>query len=54
VVPPCVVFDVVVVVGSAFWVAVKLPFVLLPPFAVDVEVCDVVSVTGPAAPPAAV
>src|SRR6188768_3458942 len=31
VVPPWLVVDVVVVVGLAVWVAVKLPFVLLPP-----------------------
>ena len=52
--PPWVVLDVVVVVGLAFWVAVKLPFVLLPPSADAEDVCDVVSVTGPAAPPVAV
>src|SRR5262245_39997756 len=52
--PPWLEFDVVVVVGLAFWVAVKLPFVLLPPFAFDVAVCVVLSLTGPAAPPVAV
>src|SRR6476619_7243917 len=52
--PPWLVLDDVVVVGLAFWVAVKLPLVLLPPFADEVAPWDVVSVTGPAAPPVAV
>ena len=34
--PPWPVFDVVFVFGLAFWVAVKLPFVLLPPSADEV------------------
>src|SRR6188472_771962 len=55
VVPPWLVVDVVVVVvGLAVWVAVKLPFVLLPPFAVELADWDVVSLTAPAAPPVAV
>jgi hypothetical protein len=52
--PPWFVVDVVVVDGLAFWVAVKLPLVLLPPSADEVAVCVVVSVTAPAAPPVAV
>ena len=51
--PPWLVFDVVFVFGLAFWVAVKLPFVLLPPSADEVADWVVVSVTSPAAPPVA-
>jgi hypothetical protein len=52
--PPWLVLDVVEVDGLAVWVAVKLPFVLLPPFADELADWDVESDTGPAAPPVAV